>query len=140
VPARPVERIVAYWLDVLPMIALEAIPLGIPQLLATGYVLFRDALFDGQSVGKKLLGIKVVTLQGGHRATVRESILRNFPLALGFLLPIVPIVGHLLGAGTALFVMGTEALAIVTDPRSRRLGDKLAGTIVVRKPRPGGTP
>lgn len=130
--ARPVERFVAYVLDLVPMIALEMIPLGFPQLLASGYILLRDALFQGQSVGKKLLRIRVVTIADARGGSVRESILRNFPLALGFLLPIIPIVGHLLGAGFALFVFVTEAIAIVTDKRGRRLGDKMAGTIVVR--------
>jgi uncharacterized RDD family membrane protein YckC len=144
--AQVIERVIAYLIDLVPVAMLESaslltvIPLLLPlapvlPAIATIYFLLRDSIFDGQSVGKRLLGLRVVDVKTSQPGARRESILRNFPLALAFFLPIVPVIGHLLGAGTALFVFSMEAIAIFTDRDGRRLGDKFAGTIVVRDPR-----
>ncbi len=71
-----------------------------------------------QSVGKRLLGLQVVTLDGHPASLARVVFLRNVPLhVLGFLCGLV---------GFA------DALAIFRD-NERCLHDELAGTRVVRK-------
>ncbi len=78
--------------------------------------------------------IQVVDEKTGKPATYRESVIRNAPLAINFFLPIVPFVGHILGAITGTIVFLVEVILIFTDEKHRRLGDKLAGTIVVKMP------
>jgi uncharacterized RDD family membrane protein YckC len=47
------------------------------------YLLLSDGLFDGRSIGKKLIKLKVVSTETRQPCTFRESILRNSTFALG---------------------------------------------------------
>ena len=83
----------------------------------SGYILFRDGLFEGQSVGKRLMGLKVVTGSDRARARFVTSAIRN-------LLWIIPIVN---------LVMGVSGLHFLfNDPAGRHWGDRLADTRVVK--------
>jgi len=85
--------------------------------LAAGaaYLLLRDAI-KGQSVGKFLLGLVVISLETGRPSSLTGSVRRNVLL----LLPGANVV--------ALFL---EARTVVRDPQGQRLGDRLAQTQVV---------
>ena len=71
--------------------------------------------FGGASPGKRIMGLRVVR-EDGSPAGLREIFLRNLLRAADGL----P-VGYVVGV-----------LAMGIDPRFRRLGDRLAGTLVVR--------
>lgn len=77
------------------------------------YVLF-ETLWSGRSPGKRVMRLRVVG-QDGHSLTVLDSVLRNLLRAADFL----PF-----GYAVGLVVMGR-------DPMFRRLGDMIAGTVVV---------
>jgi uncharacterized RDD family membrane protein YckC len=77
------------------------------------YVLF-ETIWSGRSPGKRALHLRVVG-QDGHSLTVLDSILRNLLRAADFM----PF-----GYAVGLVVMGR-------DPLFRRLGDMIAGTVVV---------
>jgi uncharacterized RDD family membrane protein YckC len=79
------------------------------------YLLARDSI-RGQSVGKFVFSLVVISLETGHPATFTGSLRRNLLL----LLPGANIVAIFLEAGT-----------IVRDPQGQRLGDRLAQTQVV---------
>ena len=85
--------------------------------LAAGaaYLLFRDAI-KGQSIGKFLFGLVVISLETGRPSSLAGSVRRNALL----LLPGANIVAIFLEAGT-----------VVRDPQGQRLGDRLAQTQVV---------
>jgi len=72
------------------------------------YFLFRDGI-PGQSIGKRFLGLKAVQFESGRSCTWSNSLARNFT--------------HMLFVLDALFILGS---------RHMRLGDMLAGTVVVR--------
>jgi uncharacterized RDD family membrane protein YckC len=78
-------------------------------LFAILYHLLADGLEGGQSLGKRLVGIRVVSERTGAPCTFGQSFLRNLVLTL-------------LGPIDWIFIFG--------DKR-QRLGDKAAGTIVV---------
>ncbi len=85
--------------------------------MGAAYLLLRDALFiSGQSVGKFLFGLRVISLADGRPCSRLHSARRNFIL----LVPGLNVVA-------AVF----ETVAIVRDPQGQRLGDKLANTQVV---------
>jgi uncharacterized RDD family membrane protein YckC len=85
--------------------------------LAAGatYLLFRDAI-KGQSIGKFLVGLVVISLETGRPSSLAGSVRRNALLVL----PGANIVAIFLEAGT-----------VVRDPQGQRLGDRLAQTQVV---------
>jgi len=79
------------------------------------YYIYYDVYHDGQTPGKRRLGIRVVTMDGG-RVGWAASIARNLLRPVDFL----PL-GFLAGMVTILF-----------SKHHQRLGDLAAGTIVIR--------
>ena len=121
-------RTVAGFIDLLIVIGLSRLPDVIGFLSASGYILIRDGLFERQSVGKKLIGLRVVSTDEPEFAiTFRESIIRNVPLVLAYALFFLPYVGWLLGS----VVLCVEFLTALGDERSMRIGDMLARTVVI---------
>jgi len=84
-------------------------------VIAAAYLLFRDSI-RGQSAGKWVAGLVVISLEHGRPSGFSGSLRRNALL----LLP---------GANLAAIVL--EARSIVRDPQGQRLGDRLAQTQVV---------
>ncbi|MCE5317910.1 MAG: stage II sporulation protein M [Parachlamydia sp.] len=82
-----------------------------------GYHLVFEVICQGQTPGKRLMGIQVLNLQG-HLVSWRESTIRN----LIRLLDSLPTPFYLLGG-----------VFIGFDGKNQRLGDMAAGTIIVKK-------
>lgn len=82
------------------------------------YNLIKDGLEGGQSIGKKAMNIKVISLSDKCNCTKGKSALRAL---ITMLLGIVPIVGWLV-----------EPIMVISTVDGRRLADKVAGTIVVK--------
>ncbi|HNQ27031.1 MAG TPA: RDD family protein [Aquaticitalea sp.] len=78
------------------------------------YTLIFETLLDGQTIGKRIMKIKVVKIDG-YQATVSDFVIR-------WLFRIVDI--NMLSGVVAL-------IAIVASPKSQRLGDMTAGTAVI---------
>jgi uncharacterized membrane protein SpoIIM required for sporulation/uncharacterized RDD family membrane protein YckC len=85
--------------------------------LLWGYYVLFEGLMDGQTPGKRLLHIRVVR-EGGYSVTFGVSAVRN----LIRVLDMQPAFLYLVGMLSVLFTR-----------RGRRLGDLVAGTIVVRE-------
>ena len=81
----------------------------VAALLGALYTLFADGLEGGQSIGKRLVGIRVISLETGAPCTFGQSFVRNLLLMI-------------LGPIDWIFILGE---------RHQRLGDQAAGTIVV---------
>jgi uncharacterized RDD family membrane protein YckC len=127
--AELTTRAVAGFIDLLLVIGLARLPDVMGFLAVIGYILVRDGLFAQQSVGKKVIGLRVaLTDDPGKAAAFRESIIRNVPLAVAYLLFLVPYAGWILGPVT----LGVEALTAMGDERGMRIGDLLARTYAVQ--------
>lgn len=139
-PASPALRMAAALVDmaltvlvVLDLVLLQARTVGLPEtssllrVWAIGGLVLAwivvpvcvETLTRGRSIGKWALGLQVVRDDGGV-PTVRHALMRA-----------------LVGTVEVWATLGSLALvcAIVT-PRSKRLGDLAAGTMVVRVPEP----
>jgi len=79
-----------------------------------GYFAAFEALWNGQTLGKRKTGIRVIK-DSGRPITAFEAIARNFMRA----------VDSLPG------MYGVAVIAMFVDKNSRRLGDMVAGTVVV---------
>ena len=95
---------------------LKLVKLPAALVLAHLYLLLKDAV-EGRSVGKMLTGLVAVWRTNGEPVGAIGSVLRNWPLAL-------PLIGPVF-FGCVIFWQHLAG-------RNRRLGDKLAGTEVVR--------
>lgn len=96
------------------------------------YTLLAELLMSGQTVGKKILNIKVVSLDGGE-PTLGQVMLRWFLrfYEWGFIVFTIFWGNPLFGPGF-LFMGGiTSIIIMVANTKSQRLGDIVAGTVVV---------
>ena len=122
-------RAVADFIDLLLVIGMARLPDIVGFLAVIGYILIRDGLFHGQSVGKKVIGLHVALVDvPGKAVSFRESIIRNVPLVVAYLLFLLPYAGWLLGP----LALGVEALTAMGDERGMRIGDLLARTHTVQ--------
>lgn len=80
-----------------------------------GYYIFFEVLWNGQSPGKRWVGLRVLCANGTP-ITLTESIIRNLVRIVDFL----P------------FAYGVGVVTMFIDGKSRRLGDMAASTLVVR--------
>ena len=87
-------------------------------LVAFGYFVLFESLNAGRSPGKAMTGLRVVRTSGGPVA-LRASLLRNVARLADWL--------------PSFYVLGT--VLILATRHHQRLGDLLAGTLVVRGPR-----
>ena len=95
------------------------------------YLLISDGLFDGRSVGKLLIGLRVVSITSHEPCSMKESIVRNAPLGAGLLLYKLPWIGWIF----IVLVSLVEFLILLGSKNGMRLGDELAKTSVVEKVR-----
>jgi len=79
-----------------------------------GYYILFEMLWNGQSPGKRLVGLRVIR-RDGTPITLSESLVRNLARLVDFL----P------------FAYGVGIITMFLDKQSRRLGDLAAGTLVV---------
>jgi hypothetical protein len=101
-------------------------------VLAVLFLLFADGMLQGQSVGKKIFGVKVMHVPSRSAARSRESVLRNAPLALVVLLGVMPEpLGLRAFIGGAVVIGGLEAWKVWRHPLGIRWGDAWAQTQVV---------
>lgn len=94
---------------------------GVALLLAfviMGYPVLSETLMRGRTVGKRALGLRAVTVEGAP-IRLRHAMLRMMGGLVDRYMPPLGVTG-------TLFVLGT--------PRHQRVGDLIAGTIVIRDP------
>ena len=133
------KRFIAMIIDVVITILVGFIPF-IGGLIGAAYMLLRDGLnyeiMDHRSVGKKLMKLRPVTLDG-RPVDINVSIRRNWMFALGGLVNVlfyIPILGWSLipFVGITAFVLCiVELILVIVNEEGRRWGDKLAETKVI---------
>lgn len=94
---------------------LVAISLLLSFAIIWGYFILFELQWNGQSPGKRRMGLRVIR-QDGTPITLTESVIRNLVRLIDFF--------------PAMY--GVGILTMFIDGQSRRLGDLAAGTLVVR--------
>ena len=132
--ASALNRFLAKTIDVLIVLAIYFLagavwrPFGV-----LGAVLFcslQDGMGVGQSVGKRIIGLRVIEDNTGISCSVRDSFLRNFPFALGVVFLAIPFLWVFFLLLCVPFVL-FEAYLLLTLESGVRLGDVLGNTLVV---------
>jgi hypothetical protein len=102
------------------------------MLAALLFLLLADGMLQGQSVGKRIFGVRVMHLPTRSAGRHRDSAIRNSPLGLIVLLGMLPppLGGLAFVAGLAV-IGGVEVWSALKDPLGQRRGDVWAQTQVV---------
>ena len=130
--ANLLNRFLAKFIDFLVIGTLATIvkvPVG--SLAALTYSLIADGFFDGRSLGKKLIGLRVINLKTGLPCSFSDSIMRNIPIGLTVLFALIPILGWILLFTAGLVMILFESYLIYSDTGGIRIGDIFADTQVV---------
>ena len=111
------------------LVFFEASYLG--MLAGISYILIADGFFDGQSLGKKLVKIRVVMFKDEQpsKCSFKGSIVRNSLLAV-VIFAQIPFIGWFIFLPIGILILAIEAYFCYTDENGKRIGDVLAGTIV----------
>ncbi|GAB6182907.1 RDD family protein [Thermodesulfovibrio hydrogeniphilus] len=120
-------RTIAKTLDLLLVLVLWKIFPNAGLFIGIFYLLISDGLFNGSSIGKKFLRIKVMNEQTQVPSDFRSSIIRNLPIALSLLFLIIPILGWIICSLIIIF----EFIIIIGSSEGKRIGDYIAGTYVI---------
>ncbi len=133
------KRFIAAIIDAAMAFVVGLIPI-IGGFVGAAYMLLRDGFdfdfMDHRSIGKKLMKLRPVMLDGGT-VDITVSIKRNWMFALGALiqaLMFIPIAGWALipvVAAASIILVIIEIILVITDEQGRRLGDKIANTRVI---------
>ncbi len=86
-------------------------------LLLFGYPAVFEAKWQGRTIGKRAMGLRVVTVEGAPVA-FRHAAIRSMVAVVDFFIPPLGVVA---------------TCSVLLTPRSQRLGDLFAGTIVLRE-------
>lgn len=112
-------------------VGMDILLISLPMLL---YSLITEVTMNGQTIGKKLMAIRVVSLYGGE-PTLGQYILRwitkffEWPFLFGYIaFSAEGLIVYILF--TCLFGIGV-VIAITVTKNSQRIGDLAAGTVVV---------
>ncbi|MDH4469249.1 MAG: RDD family protein [Bacteriovoracaceae bacterium] len=129
-PAR-MMRVIAKGIDVMIafLIAFVLYPWGI--LLGVLFLSIIDAANYGESIGKRIMGFRVVSLKDGSPCQIKASFIRNLPLTVPFFCLIVPGLGWVLFIFLIIPLVAMEIYLIFKLDSFHRLGDVLADTTVV---------
>lgn len=125
------HRGVARFVDLMIAVLLARLLPEVGALVAVAYLLLGDGLMSGQSLGKKLGGVRAVNVKKRQPAAYRESALRNLPIALVGIFYVIPIIGWVLFPVGGLFVLLFESYMAWTDRLGLRIGDVFADTQVI---------
>lgn len=120
--ARVVDGLVAW------AFALVLPPVGI--LVGLMYLAVADGIQKGQSLGKMVFGLEVVT-SDGTPCDLKNSIYRNIPFELALLFAAIPLLGWILLIIAGIPILLIELWLVIADHDGHRLGDRVAGTTVI---------
>ena len=136
--ASPQKRVFAKAIDLLLVLFLgRIVPGGAGSVVGFLYSIVADAFtfkrFQGQSVGKRILHIRVVSGKGNQTrmSRLKTSVIRNAPIGVVTFLMIIPFWGWILSLliGIPLFLV--ELSLMIKADRHQRLGDVMAESVVL---------
>ena len=125
--AQVLNRFIAKLVDLLIVAAADKLVPPVGFLAGLAYILVADGFAGGRSVGKRLIGLQTILPRAREAAGFKESIVRNLPFGLAYLMFEIPYVGWLV----AVAMVALEGLLIIGNDHGRRLGDEIARTQVL---------
>ena len=136
VPKFLLERFLAKLIDFLIMGAFFAFPTFVGPVAGTTYILISDGLRGGQSLGKRIIGLRVVSSHDWETpCDFKLSIIRNAVFGIlvlwYFLVRWIPYLGVVLVVALWAAVLAAEMILIYADEEGARFGDRIANTRIM---------
>lgn len=128
------HRLLARFIDFLVGAAFCLVLYPIGVLAGATYIAIADGLFGGQSLGKRIIGLRVVRAADGGRISFKDSLIRNSMYAIICLFYLIPYLRWFLIPVVGLLIIGFEVYYIIVDVHGFRVGDLAADTLVVDDP------
>jgi uncharacterized RDD family membrane protein YckC len=128
------HRLLARFIDFLigAAFCLVLYPVGV--LMGATYIAIADGLFSGQSLGKRIIGLRVVRAADGGPITFKDSLIRNSIYAVIYLFYLIPYLRWVLIPTVGLIIVAFEVYYLVVDSHGYRVGDLAADTQVIDDP------
>lgn len=138
-PVSVTNRIIAKLIDLFVFFVLAAVlPQFLGPLVGFTYSLLADGMnfgnFEGQSIGKKLMGLRVMNHIENRPADFRDSLRRNAPVGVATFFALIPVWGWVILFLVGIPLMAIEVYLIVRVEKGQRLGDVMADTEVIALP------
>lgn len=124
-------RIIAKFIDlfIVSVLAILFYPLGL--LLAIFYLGISDSLYGGQSLGKRLMGFAVISLEDGKPCSTKQSVIRNLPFLIPMIFALIPLWGWIFSSILLIPLVILELYLLFKLDSTHRLGDVMADTTVI---------
>lgn len=138
-----IARLMAKFIDFFVLLVLSFFFFPLGMFLGIVYLSIGDSLGMGQSLGKKLMGMRVIRTEDGEKCEWKQAVVRNLPMTAPLMLFVIPILGWLVGGILFLAFTLIEIYLFTTFKSRQRLGDMMAETTVVicgQKPEKFETP
>ena len=126
-----IARIIAKGIDlgIVSALCIFYYPFGL--MLALFYLSVCDSFHEGQSVGKKVIGFSVISLEDGKPCSLKQSVIRNLPIVLPLGFAIIPLWGWFICAILSVPLIFLELYLLFKLDSAHRLGDVMADTSVI---------
>ncbi|GEM_PF-413756 len=126
-------RVIAKLIDLFIVLLLSVLFYPVSILAGVAYISFADHTQHGQSVGKKFIGMAVVSLEDGNPCSWKQSVVRNLPISIPVLFAIIPFWGWLFTLFIGVPLVLFEIYLMFRLDSGHRLGDVMADTTVMAK-------
>lgn len=124
-------RLIAKLIDMFIVLILSTLFYPFGLIIAISYIAISDSLYNGQSVGKRLMGFSVISLEDGSPCSVKQSLIRNLPIIIPMAFAVIPLWGWIICSIFAVPLIFLELYLLFKLDSGHRLGDVMADTSVV---------
>jgi uncharacterized RDD family membrane protein YckC len=124
-------RLIAKAIDLFIVFILSLLFYPFGLLLAIFYIGVSDSVSQGQSVGKKILGFSVISLEDGKPCNIKQSIIRNLPILFPMGFALIPLWGWIICSILTIPLILLEIYLLFKLDSGHRLGDVMADTTVI---------
>lgn len=129
--AAQISRLMAKGIDLFIVLILSMLFYPFGLILTLVYISLADSLAGGQSVGKKIMGFSVISLEDGTPCSLKQSFVRNLPISIPLAFAIVPPWGIIFCTILLPPLMILEIYLLFKLDSGHRLGDVMADTTVI---------
>ncbi len=126
-----ITRLIAKGVDlfIVLILAMFFYPFGL--VLSLFYIAIADSMYGGQSVGKRIMGFSVISLEDGKPCTPKQSFIRNLPILIPLAFAIIPPWGIIISTILFFPLVLLETYLLFKLDSGHRLGDVMADTTVI---------